>query len=89
MTEMSCAPRLQGVLVGPDRPEVLAVPVDVEHLAEHTGVDDLFQLEDTEVVEEEVAGHEHQFALLGQGGRLFGLVAIAPAASRRRRASRR
>ena len=54
------------VLVRADRPQVLAVAVHVEHLAEGARVDDLLQLEDAGVVEEQVPGHEGEPQLLGQ-----------------------
>ena len=52
-------------------------------------VDHLLQLGHGRVVEQEVAGHEHEAALLGERTELLGLrAATAPAASRRRRACR-
>ena len=62
------------VLVLPDRPQVLAVPVDVEHLAELARVDQLLQLEDARVVEEQVAGQEGEPALLRERHQRLGVV---------------
>ncbi len=54
------------VLVAPDRAEVLTVAVDVEHLAELTVIDELLELADARVVQEQMAGHEHELALRGE-----------------------
>ena len=53
--------------------EVLAVAVDAEHLAERARVDELLQLLHAGVVEEQVAGHEHEVALLGERDELVDL----------------
>ena len=59
------------VLVLADLPEVLAVAVDVEEAPELLRVDQVLQLGHARVVEEQVAGHEHERALLGEGDELL------------------
>ena len=70
------AERPEGVLVGPDDPEVLAVPVDAEHVAELAGGDHLLQPLDSRVVEEQVSGHQHEVVIVGEGDELVHLVAF-------------
>ena len=60
------AERPESVLVRPDDAEVLAVSVHAEHVAQLARVDELLELLDTRVVEQEVAGHEHQVAVGGE-----------------------
>jgi hypothetical protein len=69
------AKRPQGVLVRPDRAEVLAVAVDAEHVAELARVDDAFQRADGWVVQQQMAGHQHTAALLRQLAQLLHLAA--------------
>ncbi len=59
------------VLVLADLAEVLAVPVHVEQAAELLGVDEVLELGDAGVVEEEVARHEDERALLRQRDELL------------------
>ena len=59
------------VFVFADLPEVLAIPVDVEQTAELLRVDEAFQLGHARVVEEQVAGHEHERPLFGQRDELL------------------
>src|SRR5579884_320579 len=54
------AERPERVLVRADDPEVLAVAVDAQHLAQFAAVDELLQLLHARVVEEEVARHQHE-----------------------------
>ena len=53
------AERPERVLVRADDPEVDAVAVDAEHVAELAGVDQLLQLQHARVVEQQVARHQH------------------------------
>ena len=71
--EVVRAERPERVLVRPDLAEVLAVSVQVENVAELSGVDHLLQLGHGGVVEQEVAGHEHEPSLLGERIELLGL----------------
>ena len=64
--EVVHAERPERVLVRPHDAEVLPVRVDAEHLAELARVDELLQLSDAGVVEEQVAGHQHEVALARQ-----------------------
>ena len=73
--EVVHAERPERVLVLADDPEVLAVAVDAEHVAELAGVDELLQLQHAGVVEEQVPGHQRQVALLGEGDELLHLLA--------------
>ena len=50
--------------------------VHAEHVAELAVVDELLELDDGRVVEQQVAGHEHEVALLGQRDELVDLVAL-------------
>jgi hypothetical protein len=68
------AERAKRVLVLPELPEVLAVPVDVEDVPELPRLNKLLQHSHARVVEEEVSGHEDEVALLRQRDELFGLV---------------
>ena len=67
------AERPERVLVLADRAEVLAVAVDAEDVAEVARVDELLELADAGVVEEQVAGHQHLAARLGEGDELLHL----------------
>ena len=67
--EVVDAERPERVLVRADDAEVLAVAVDAEHLAELARVDQLLQLPHAGVVEEQVARHEHEVALLRRARR--------------------
>jgi hypothetical protein len=69
--EIVCAQAPERVLVAPDLPEVLTVAVDVEKSAEVASCDELFQLRDPGVVEQEVARHEDEPALLGESDELL------------------
>jgi len=67
--------RPERVLVLADLAEVLAVPVDVENVAELAGADQLLQANDARVVEQEVARHQHAAVLLGTRDELLDLAA--------------
>ena len=69
------AERPERVLVRADDPEVLAVAVDAEHLAELTRADHLLQPPDARVVEEQVARHQDEVAFLGERDELVHLGA--------------
>ena len=73
--EVVDAERPERVLVRADDAEVLAVAVDAEHVAELARVDELLQLADARVVEEQVAGHQHEVALGGERDELVHLAA--------------
>ena len=73
--EVVDAERPEGVLVRADHAEVLAVPVDAGDLAERAGVDELLHLPEARVVEQQVAGHEHEVACLGERDELLHLLA--------------
>jgi hypothetical protein len=73
--EVVHAERPEGVLVRPERAEVLPVPVDVEDVAELSRVDDLLQLLDAGVVEQEVSRQQNEAALLGEVAELLELGA--------------
>ncbi len=73
--EVVDAERPERVLVGPDAAEVLAVPVDAEHVPELARVDELLQLADAGVIEEQVSRQEHELALLGDRDELVDLRA--------------
>ena len=73
--EVVDAERPERVLVLADLAEVLAVAVDAEHVAELARVDELLQLADARVVEQQVAGHQHEVALLGERDELVHLGA--------------
>ena len=62
--EVVRAERPERVLVAPDLPEVLAVAVEVEHVPEVAVGDQLLEHRDGRVVEQEIAGHQHEAALL-------------------------
>ena len=57
----------------PDDAEVLPVPVDHQDLAERALVDELLELLNAGVIEEQVAGHEDEVALLGDRHELVDL----------------
>ena len=83
------AERPERVLVLADDPEVLAVAVDAQHVAELAGVDEPLQLLDAGVVEQQVPGHQHEVPRLGELDELLPSPRRAsPAASRRTRACR-
>ena len=65
--EVVDAERREGVLVRADLPEVLPVRVEVEHLAELAGVHEPLQRLHGRVVEQQVAGHQHEAVRLGGG----------------------
>src|SRR5581483_9604490 len=67
------AERPQCVLVRAHDPEVLAVSVDAEDLAELSGSDELLQLLHAGVVEQQVARHQHPVAGRGQPDELVHL----------------
>jgi hypothetical protein len=71
--EVVHAERPEGVLVLADLAEVLPVPVDAENVAELTRLHELLELADAGVVEEEVAGHQHELVLLGEPDELLHL----------------
>ena len=71
--EVVDAERPESVLVLADDPEVLPVAVDAEHVAELAGVDELLQLLHAGVVEQQMARHEHELALLGERDELLHL----------------
>ena len=56
-------------------PKFDALTVEVEHVAERAGVDELLQRLHARVVEEQVARHEHEVALLGERDELVHLGA--------------
>src|SRR3990172_11050608 len=68
-----CAKAPEGVLVRADLAEVLAVPVDIEDIAELARVHELLELHDAGVVEQEVPRHECEPLLLGEGDELLRL----------------
>src|SRR5262245_14026454 len=72
--EVVDAERPERVLVGAHDPQVLAVAVDAQHLAELAAVDQLLQLQDSGVVEQEVAGHQHEVAVGGERNQLVHLL---------------
>ena len=72
--EVVDAERPQCVLVLADLPQVLAVAVQAEDLAELAGLDELPQLLDAGVVEEQVARHDDEVALLRECAELLGLL---------------
>jgi hypothetical protein len=57
-----------------DRAEVLPVSVDAEDVAEVARLDDLLQLLDARVVEQQVAGHQHETSLLREFAQLLHLA---------------
>jgi hypothetical protein len=69
------AERPERVLVLADLAEVLAVPVDVENVAELAGADQLLQANDSRVVEQEVARHQYASVLLRTRDELLDLAA--------------
>ena len=69
--EVVHAERPERVLVRPHDAEVLTVAVDAEHLAQLAEVDERLQLADARVIEQEMAGHQHEVAL---GRRRYELV---------------
>ena len=69
------AERPHGVLERPDHAEVHALAVEVEHVAERAGVDELLQRLHARVVEEQMAGHEHEVARFGERDELVHLGA--------------
>ena len=71
--EVVDAERRESVLVRADLPEVLAVRVEVEHLAELAGVDEPLQRRHARVVEQQVAGHQHEAVRLGGGDEILGV----------------
>src|SRR6266550_1048172 len=73
--EIVHAQRPEGVLVRPERAEVLPVPIDVEDVAELSRVDDLLQLLNAGVVEQKVSRQENEAALLGEVAELLELGA--------------
>ena len=73
--EVVDAERPERVLVRADHAEVLAVAVDAGDLAERAGVDELLHLAEAGVVEEQVARHQHEVALLGERDELLHLLA--------------
>ena len=58
--EIVDAERPEGVLVRADHAEVLTVAVDAGNVPELTGIDELLHLAKAGVVEEQVAGHQHE-----------------------------
>ena len=71
--EVVDAERPERVFVLADLAEVLAVAVDDEHVAELPVVDQLLQLLDGWVIEQEMAGHEDEPAILGEADQLLHL----------------
>ncbi len=71
--EVVDAERPQRVLVRRITPEVLPVAVDAEDVAERASVDELPELLHARVVEQQVAGHEHELALLRERDELVDL----------------
>ena len=74
--EVVHAERPEGVLVRADDAEVDPVAVDAEHVADLARVDQLLQLQHGRVVEQEMAGHEHEVALLGDAHELVHLGGV-------------
>ena len=70
------AEREQGVLVLADHAEVLAVRVDAQHVSKVARLDERLQRVDGRVVEEQVTGHQHELALLGEIAELLHLVRV-------------
>ena len=74
--EVVHAERPERVLVAADDAEVLAVRVHAQELAELAGVEELLQLEDARVVQQQMAGHEHEAALTREPQQLLHLGAL-------------
>ncbi len=71
--EVVDAERPQSVLVLAELAEVLAVPVEVEHVAELPGLDQLLELRHRRVIEQQVSREEDEAALLRERDKLVGL----------------
>ena len=71
--EVVHAERPERVLVRAHDAEVLAVAVHAQHVAELTVVDQLLELANAGVVEQQMAGHEHQIPLGRDGHELVDL----------------
>ena len=63
----------QGIDVGPDSTEVQPLTVDIANLAQLAGVEQLLHIPDRGVVDERMAHHDYEIALLSQFGQFIHL----------------